>query len=75
MPFLVSPSSPLVSCRQCQRTWNTATMAHGLRAIGSCPRCGGALRFHEDDGAPEADDHAGLEGVPPHLALGRPRSW
>ena len=49
----------------------SSTMAEGLRLVGRCPRCGGALLF--------ADDAPGMREEPtapvgePHLVLGRPR--
>jgi hypothetical protein len=69
------PPSPLVSCTGCDRTWNSATMAEGLRVVGSCPRCGGGLTFADDApeaGAPEARAVLGGESAP-HLVLGVPR--
>jgi hypothetical protein len=69
----MSPS-PAVSCSGCGFSWNSAAMAEGLRVLGSCPKCGGTLRFHED--APTPDRTARLEradAVAPHLVLGIPR--
>lgn len=66
---------PAVSCTACARTWNSASMAEGLRLVGVCPRCGGALEF-ADAGAPDAPApaRADLEReVAPHLVLGIPR--
>ncbi len=62
--------SPLVSCTACERAWHSATMADGLRLVGKCPRCSGALRF--------ADDVPAAAQVPvrasaPHLVMGVPR--
>lgn len=50
-------------------------MAEGLREVGSCPRCGGELRFAEATAAPIAADpvpEADVETAP-HLVLGVPR--
>jgi hypothetical protein len=47
-------------------------MADGLRALGSCPRCGGALAFAAD--APMLDaDEPPLCDVEPARVLGVPR--
>ena len=54
-------------------------MAEGLRLLGSCPKCGGALLFRTDE-APE-EPRASRTGpaekptgeVAPHLVLGIPR--
>lgn len=66
---------PAVTCHECGRTWNSATLAEGLRLLGSCPRCGGELEFREDDGvSPEpAAPPEGRAAVAPHLVLGIPR--
>jgi uncharacterized paraquat-inducible protein A len=69
-------SPTLVSCTACDREWHSPTMAEGLRAVGSCPRCGGKLAFA--DGAPEAPEPgaapaAGADATAPHLVLGVPR--
>lgn len=65
---------PLVTCRSCERTWHSKTMADGLRTIGCCPRCSGELAWHED-AAPQPDLPAlyGASTVAPHLVLGVPR--
>ena len=74
------PSSPAVSCTGCHFAWNSATMAEGLRLLGSCPKCGGGLAFR--DAAPEEQRFtpaprpvlAGGPGLAaPHLVLGIPR--
>jgi len=68
-------TAPLVRCGSCERAWHSATMADGLRAVGTCPRCGGELLFAE----PASDaPHAPVAPVPasdtaPHLVLGVPR--
>ncbi len=38
-------TTPAVSCSGCGFHWNSAAMAEGLRLLGSCPKCGGALVF------------------------------
>lgn len=68
--------TPAVSCSGCGFTWNSDAMAEGLRLLGSCPKCGGALLFRAD--APEAPrasrgEVARDEPVAPHLVLGIPR--
>jgi hypothetical protein len=67
---------PAVSCTSCSRSWNSASMAEGLRLLGTCPRCGGSLTFRDEpasapaaQAAPPADGAA----VAPHLVLGIPR--
>ncbi|WP_372789674.1 hypothetical protein [Paraconexibacter sp.] len=71
------PSAP-VSCTDCAFAWNSATMVDGLRLIGSCPRCGGALSFRDpepdQDRADEpAAPHRSTDERAPHLVLGLPR--
>ncbi len=68
----------LVHCAACEREWHSVTMAENLRALESCPRCGGTLVFA--DGAPPAapptpptPPAAGQPGTAPHLVLGLPR--
>jgi hypothetical protein len=46
------PRSPRVRCGGCAFEWFGPTSEHGLRIVGACPRCGGALEFL----APVADD-------------------
>jgi hypothetical protein len=50
-------------------------MAEGLRTIGRCPRCGGALAWLGEgaDGDPAAPERTVDEAVAPHLVLGVPR--
>ena len=64
---------PAVECRDCGRSWNSASLAEGLRLLGNCPRCGGELSFR--DAAADAQDTppAGSPAVEPHLVLGIPR--
>jgi hypothetical protein len=50
-------------------------MAEGLRLLGQCPRCGGALSFGDELSAPPMaaaapEDAAALA---PHLVLGLPQ--
>lgn len=68
--------SPLVRCAGCARVWHSATLADGLRVVGSCPRCGGELEFSAD--APSAPVVLSAPTGPgsataPHLVLGIPR--
>ena len=68
-------STSAVSCTDCGFAWNSATMAEGLRVLGSCPKCGGVLRFRRpitaaDDPAPRRER---APAVAPHLVLGLPR--
>ncbi len=64
--------SPAVSCSGCGFAWNSATMAEGLRLLGSCPKCGGALAFRAEPAAtPTASRFDGAQA--PHLVLGIPR--
>jgi hypothetical protein len=69
--------TPAVSCSGCGFTWNSDAMAEGLRLLGSCPKCGGALLFRADaPDPPRASRTAPLAsegGVAPHLVLGIPR--
>ena len=69
--------TPAVSCSGCGFSWNSAAMADGLRVLGSCPKCAGALVFRADapaaprPAAPVAASGAGV--IAPHLVLGLPR--
>ena len=61
-------------CADCEFAWHSAAMAEGLRVIGACPRCGGALEFLEGGapaGPPEWADAA--PDVAPARVLGIPR--
>jgi hypothetical protein len=72
----MEPNVPAVSCTNCERTWNSASMAEGLRLMGACPRCGGGLAFASDETAPtplERLTPAEAVSVAPHLVLGIPR--
>jgi len=68
---------PLVRCSSCEREWHSPTMAEGLRTVGSCPRCNGALEFAPE--TPETAAEASARRVvpesetAPHLVLGVPR--
>ncbi len=64
--------TPAVSCSGCGFAWNSATMAEGLRLLGSCPKCGGELSFRtETTEAPAASRFDSAKA--PHLVLGIPR--
>jgi len=67
--------TPLVRCSSCERGWHSATMADGLRTIGSCPRCGGTLVFAAPPPEADAEDrvHTQRRETAPHLVLGLPR--
>jgi hypothetical protein len=71
--------APAVRCTDCRFAWNSEAMAEGLRLLGSCPRCGGALEFADGAGAESirvldaAAEQAAAADVPPHLAMGTPR--
>ena len=68
---------PTVSCTGCEFTWNSTAMAEGLRILGSCPRCGGELRFRGDETFSGASFEIEADETPartaPHLVLGIPR--
>ena len=67
---------PAVTCTGCDRAWNSAAMAEGLRLLGQCPRCAGRLAFAEDEHAPSALERLAPEAavaLAPHLVLGIPR--
>lgn len=68
-----STKPPAVACLDCEFSWRSAAMAEGLRLIGSCPRCGGELRFAGDAVAPVSGADVAVAGDEPHLALGLPR--
>ncbi len=67
-------TQPLVSCSGCGFAWYGRTAAHGLSVIGHCPRCRGALRFHDHTAALERGE-TGAADVPPWRVLGTPTSW
>jgi hypothetical protein len=67
---------PAVTCAGCQRAWNSASMAEGLKLLGACPRCGGTLAFAADEvGSSPLERLAPQDAVAlaPHLVLGMPR--
>jgi hypothetical protein len=68
-------AAPVVTCSSCSRVWRSAAMAEGLRYVGTCPRCGGELSFHDEAPALTGAEPAAqaLSGVEPHLALGIPK--
>lgn len=63
---------PAVSCASCGRAWMSASMAEGLRLLGSCPRCGGELAFAAPAPQPGASHHDDA-ALAPHLVMGIPR--
>jgi hypothetical protein len=70
--------APRVRCGGCSFEWFSATSSHGLRIVGSCPRCGGALEFlvtelQDADDADRRDRE--LENVAPSSVLGTPLGW
>ena len=78
--------APAVRCSSCRFAWNSATMAEGLRLLGSCPKCGGGLEFRGGEAAVERFDRgvtpvptpvpvpaAAAAGKAPHLVLCIPR--
>jgi hypothetical protein len=70
--------SPRVRCGGCAFEWFSATSAHGLRIVGTCPRCGGALDFlgpAEDDDTPDVTGHVMptvVDTRAPATVLGKP---
>lgn len=67
---------PAVTCLACEREWNSVSMAEGLRLLGHCPRCGGALSFaaRESQASPLARLAPEVaRDLAPHLVLGLPR--
>lgn len=71
----MDPHAPAVICSSCERRWNSASMAEGLRLLGNCPRCGGELVFAADVEAPPVAAAAPQDAVvlAPHLVLGLPQ--
>ena len=65
--------SPAVRCLGCGFAWNSPALAHGLKAIGSCPKCSGDLHFLIDVEEPIAAGEHVADSLAPHLALGIPR--
>lgn len=67
-------SVPAVSCSACHFHWNSAAMADGLRLLGACPKCGGALKFAGDHAPTEVTERFETSRpTAPHLVLGIPR--
>lgn len=67
---------PAVTCVECERAWNSVSMAEGLRLLGHCPRCGGELRFAARESQPSPLARLAPEvahDLAPHLVLGLPR--
>lgn len=65
---------PAVRCAACDYTWRSAAMVEGLRLLGACPRCSGALRFRDEVPAPDAATaEPAPPAAPPHMVLGVPR--
>jgi ssDNA-binding Zn-finger/Zn-ribbon topoisomerase 1 len=65
-----------VRCTSCEFTWNTPAMAEGLRVLGACPKCRGALEFRDDAAGGRADietPDADVSSAAPHMVLGIPR--
>jgi len=65
--------TPAVTCSSCGFAWNSAAMAEGLRLLGSCPKCGGTLAFHDEAPSAPTVERAASDGAAPHLVLGIPR--
>ena len=68
--------TPAVSCSGCGFRWNSDAMAEGLRLLGSCPKCGGALLFRTGEPEPpraSRTEARSSDAVAPHLVLGIPR--
>ena len=67
----------LVWCDDCAFEWHGTISAHGLRVIGHCPRCQGALRFRDEPGSiARLEDRPGRAGeLQPWQVLGTPSSW
>jgi hypothetical protein len=68
-----SADTPAVHCLACQYEWHTQVMAEGLRLLGTCPKCGGALEFADSQPAHEAIQSPKMDQRAPHLVLGVPR--
>jgi len=67
-------AQPLVSCTGCGFAWYGHTAAHGLSVIGCCPRCRGALQFHEHGPTPQSAPDTG-DDLQPWQVLGPPTGW
>jgi hypothetical protein len=67
---------PAVRCLECEFAWRSRAMAEGLAALGSCPKCGGALRFAGSPDLADAPPNAPeprLDRRAPHRVMGIPR--
>jgi hypothetical protein len=66
-----------VRCTGCEFRWNTPAMAEGLRVLGACPKCRGALEFRDDAAsatpAASSGPRDGEVSAAPHMVLGIPR--
>lgn len=72
----MEPNPPAVTCSTCSRSWNSASMAEGLRLLGQCPRCGGELTFAAEGAPASAMSRLSPEtavSMAPHLVMGIPR--
>ena len=71
----MSPVAPAVTCEGCGFAWNSPAMAEGLRALGECPKCAGALVFTATAVPRETrfPGPAWHSRTAPHLVLGIPR--
>jgi hypothetical protein len=75
------PPSPRVRCDGCTFEWYGRITAHGLRIMGTCPRCGGPLDFLIEDveeeyvPVPDFVGHELTEPVSPAQVLGLPTRW
>jgi hypothetical protein len=65
--------APAVHCLECKFEWHSRVMAEGLRLLGSCPKCGGALAFAAAEPARQAAESPNMDLRAPHLVLGVPR--
>jgi hypothetical protein len=73
--------SPRVRCDGCAFEWFGRITAHGLRVVGTCPRCGGVLDFlceeieEEMMPGPDFTGHQVGEQISPAQVLGLPTRW
>jgi hypothetical protein len=59
-------------CQGCGFAWYGETAVDGLRALGSCIRCGGAIAFADHPPRPARLDPI-CPGMGPHQVMGPPR--
>lgn len=71
MPSLMADDFA-VRCTACEFTWNTPAMADGLRVLGACPKCKGALEFRDTPEVTIAALPADAAAAP-YMVLGIPR--